>query len=300
MYFASGKQILRLVADAPAIGIADVIDNETASAMAAAFNLSLAPPEQPVGSFSFIDEALVTLSPAFHGELVAYDLFRQRLDVAIEALEQLDEVKKSLFYGRDNKIAPTLGYLGTAHVPHLMATASHDELTMREATDFIHGAIGYATEAGEMLEALRSAIDGEPVDGVNVMEEAGDGKWYLAILARVFGYAWGAEERRVIAKLRKRFPDNFTEFDANNRNLAAERVVLEGNGQLNEGRLDPVVDNSADSYMRPDETSQEYARRISLPRDIAEQSLPVHHRTRRMEGERNQDGNALEAQKPGN
>ena len=105
--------------------------------------------------------------------------------------------------------------------------ADRTDLERQQAIDYIHGVIGIATEAGELLEGLRDVLRGKSMDAVKVEEEVGDAKWYMAILARTFGFLWGNDERKNIAKLRARFPDKFTEYDANNRNLAVEREILE-------------------------------------------------------------------------
>ena len=85
-----------------------------------------------------------------------------------------------------------------------------------------------ATEAGELLEALHAtAYRGETFDVANAGEEIGDGFWYDALLARACGLTFDGIQRTNIAKLRHRFPDHFTEYDANNRDLFGERRILE-------------------------------------------------------------------------
>lgn len=91
----------------------------------------------------------------------------------------------------------------------------------------IHAIIGKATEAGELLEALSAAAEGEAFDAVNALEEVGDGFWYDALLLRAIGSNFGEAQSVNIAKLRRRFPNAFTEFDANNRDLFEERKILE-------------------------------------------------------------------------
>lgn len=65
------------------------------------------------------------------------------------------------------------------------------------------------------------------IDQVHLLEETGDLEWYLAI-----AYRWLArlpeDARKVnIAKLQKRFPGKFSDFDAVNRDLVTERLTLE-------------------------------------------------------------------------
>ena len=202
-------------------------------------------------AFDYAAEAFLTVSPQYHGELVGKTNYILALNDAIDALQRLDRVKKALFYGRDAGIAGDGVTL--ADMPNRITDNS--DLTREEAEFYIHGVIGVATEAGELLENLRDAISGKGFDRTNIGEEVGDAKWYMALLARVGRFKWGDDEMANIAKLRMRFPDRFTEHDANNRQLAAER-------------------------------------------DLLEHHLPIGHRTAKMEGERNLDGDAIEAQRP--
>ena len=92
----------------------------------------------------------------------------------------------------------------------------------------LHAAIGCVTESGELLDALKKQIFyGRNLDLTNVKEEAGDLLWYLAILFDELDTDFETEMSRVIAKLKNRFPEKFTEDDAFNRDLATERSTLE-------------------------------------------------------------------------
>jgi hypothetical protein len=191
--------------------------------------------------FDYVAEAHVTLSPEFHADRVSWAAFRKAVNDAIDALNALDKVKKSLFYGRDNNLSAE-GLAGCEDLPRRIVYASARSLTGggtevindQTAIDFVHGVIGAATETGEMLELLRNTYNGHTFDRTNLKEEVGDAKWYLAILASVGGFMWGDDEQVNIAKLRARFPDKFTEYDANNRRLAAERAILEGDDAANQ------------------------------------------------------------------
>jgi NTP pyrophosphatase (non-canonical NTP hydrolase) len=93
----------------------------------------------------------------------------------------------------------------------------------------LHGALGISTEAGEILDAVKKSIFyGKPFDLVNLQEEIGDCFWYLAILAKEAGMSFEDIMAQNIAKLKARYPEMFTEEKALNRNLVAERSVLEG------------------------------------------------------------------------
>jgi NTP pyrophosphatase (non-canonical NTP hydrolase) len=216
-YTSCGKEIL-----VSNVHFGEACSEDDANAVVEALNTMENKPDK----FDYVAEANVTLSNQFHGELVPLFSFGHTLDAAIAALSGLDIVKKSLFYGRPNNlsISPTDNYCEL--LPHKIAVNS-DTMTVVDAEKVIHGIIGLATEAGELLELLRDTLNGMPLDLTNLKEEVGDGKWYMAILARAAGFVWGDDERSNIAKLRARFPNAFTEYDANNRNLDSERKILE-------------------------------------------------------------------------
>jgi len=174
------------------------------------------------GGFDYVAEALVTLSPSWHGDKVAKYHFIMAINNAIEAAQALDKIKKTLFYGRDNGLAALDGEPACKTVPLMLG-----DTEAAKATNLIHAILGIVTEAGEMLEALTDAIElGKPLDEVNAKEETGDLFWYCAILANECGFTFDEAQRVNIAKLRARFPDRFSEFDANNRNLDGERAIL--------------------------------------------------------------------------
>lgn len=180
----------------------------------------------------YIAEAHVTLSPSFHGAKVSKEHFAAVISDAIDALAALDSIKKALFYGRQD-------------VSEYNARAKYEEFAMQNCAELdisslsaegdafsginmLHAIVGIATEAGELLEAMREALFGsQEIDSINIAEEIGDIFWYQAIALRCIGSTFEAEQRRNINKLRWRFPEKFTEFDANNRNLLSERDVLE-------------------------------------------------------------------------
>jgi NTP pyrophosphatase (non-canonical NTP hydrolase) len=113
-------------------------------------------------------------------------------------------------------------------------TPAHQRITP-EMTQLLHGAIGISTEAGEILDAFKKSIYyGKPLDKVNVMEEVGDVMWYCALILREIGYSFEDVAQININKLRARFGDKFSEFDAQNRDLARERSILEA-------KNDPII-----------------------------------------------------------
>ena len=178
--------------------------------------------------FDYVAEAHLTASPHFYGDRVPLAHFAAVLQDAIDALSALDRIKKTLFYGRD--LGPlALGVRDVsqncAKLPDWISDVPEED---EKARNIIHAIIGKATEAGELLERLhKTAVHGEPFDVANAGEEVGDGFWYDALLACACGLTFDGIQRTNIAKLRHRFPERFTEYDANNRDLFGERRILE-------------------------------------------------------------------------
>lgn len=180
--------------------------------------------EQQPKSFDYIAEANVTASNAFHGDKVALHYFEGVLDKAINALEQLDQIKKALFYGRE---VPGVEYGEVVQGCQRLPLAFDNENSQRGEL-LLHSIIGLATEAGELLELARDVVfKQQPFDDINFIEEIGDGFWYAAIGLNQVRATFGDVQHRNIAKLRHRFPNKFSEYDANNRDLFGERQILE-------------------------------------------------------------------------
>jgi len=93
-----------------------------------------------------------------------------------------------------------------------------------------HGIIGKFTEATELIEAMYQAMfEGKNLDSVNVAEEIGDDAWYTAILVDALNINWTGIFEKNIEKLKKRYNDKFSVEKAINRDLEAEREILEKN-----------------------------------------------------------------------
>jgi hypothetical protein len=180
--------------------------------------------------FDYMAEANATASNQFHGGKVPLSYFQGVVANAILALKLLDGIKKTLFYGRE-----LVGTTGESIPFHLNGQDLCDSLPKRLGVDdeakaelIIHAIVGKATECGELLELLRDVLFNDALfDDVHFIEEIGDGQWYDAIGLKAIDATIDECQRRNIAKLRRRFPDKFTEYDANNRDLFAERKALE-------------------------------------------------------------------------
>lgn len=180
-----------------------------------------------VSHFDYIAQAHVTASSSFYGSRVPFEHMKKVLGDAIRALNELDKIKKALFYGKPLGVPESQD--NCAALPIWIANNCKDEENER-AANIIHGIIGAATETGELLELLfATVIEGKPFDSVNLDEETGDAFWYFALLAKASGFTFEDAQRKNIAKLRMRYGEKFSEFDALNRNLIAERSILETN-----------------------------------------------------------------------
>lgn len=94
----------------------------------------------------------------------------------------------------------------------------------------LHAALGMQTEAAEFSDAIKKSLFyGKPLDVVNLKEELGDLFWYVAIAIDELDTTIDAEMGRVINKLKLRYPEKFTSSNAINRDLEAERALLEKN-----------------------------------------------------------------------
>lgn len=97
-----------------------------------------------------------------------------------------------------------------------------------EVVELTHGAIGIATESGEILDIIKKhTYYGKPIDKVNLAEEVGDVLWYCALILRNLGMTFEEAAQMNVNKLRKRFPEKFNETEAVNRDLSEEREQLE-------------------------------------------------------------------------
>lgn len=175
---------------------------------------------------NFIPQALVTESKDF--EVIRQRLSQQLTIEAVFALYQSsvqitpweDNLKKHVFYGDDLK-----DFIQVHNFSDDVVARLQDIAVIR----LFHSILGLLTEVRELEQALFDHVfNGKPLDLINIQEEFGDTMWYQALGLDAIGQdSFSRTMRLVIRKLRTRYKDKFTEFDAMNRNLKTERSVLE-------------------------------------------------------------------------
>ncbi len=92
----------------------------------------------------------------------------------------------------------------------------------------IHAALGMQTESAEFTDAIKKSLFyGKPIDTTNLKEELGDLMWYMAIAMDELGTNFESEATRVVNKLKVRYPAKFNVINAEERDLIAERAILD-------------------------------------------------------------------------
>lgn len=157
------------------------------------------------------------------------------LGVIVAASAAIDTAKRAIFYGKPldkEKIYTELAILSVKSID--LSNLIEDGETSAQGDEhhtpnlrLLHAALGIFGEAGELAEALVKQMHTGELDMVNVSEELGDVDWYKQIGHDETGVSEVDVRAKIIAKLMKRYPDKFDSEAAVNRDLAAERAVLE-------------------------------------------------------------------------
>jgi NTP pyrophosphatase (non-canonical NTP hydrolase) len=167
---------------------------------------------------TYLEASARTASAQFHDDKVTPAMIEMALAQAVETGNMLDAIKKGIYYGKS---------LPEDH-PTLEVHAEKSAINPRAIDqDILHAALGVYTEATEMLEAILEAMKGNGFDKVNAAEELGDAEWYMAMMYRALGETPENVKSVNIEKLRHRYPDKFTSFNAIDRDLDTERNILE-------------------------------------------------------------------------
>lgn len=78
--------------------------------------------------------------------------------------------------------------------------------------DLVHAALGVAGEAGEFCDAIkRFTVYGKELDRENAIEELGDLLWFVALGCNALDVTMQEAAQRNIDKLKKRYPERYTD-----------------------------------------------------------------------------------------
>lgn len=104
----------------------------------------------------------------------------------------------------------------------------------------LHGAIGLATEAGELQDQVKKHIFyGRRLDKANILEECADSLWYLVLILDSAGFTLEQAMNTLIPKLEERYAKKvFSAQEAITRNLEAERSILEAHATGNQSQIE--------------------------------------------------------------
>ena len=109
-----------------------------------------------------------------------------------------------------------------------ISDAVMSRLANPDVVDLLHSAMGLATEAGELLDMLKKHIfAGKPLDIVNAKEELSDSLWYIAKGIDSVRSTMDDILSLNINKLKLRYPEKFQEKLSHERDVSAERDLLE-------------------------------------------------------------------------
>jgi NTP pyrophosphatase (non-canonical NTP hydrolase) len=150
------------------------------------------------------------------------------LQISIATGNLLDQIKKNVFYNkpfddqeRAKHIASIIEAMDSKSL--FIDNPEDDKKVMHVNTRIFHAIIGITTESTELLENLVS----EKFDVINMLEEAGDLGWYLSVMFDEVDTNFEVVMTTIIEKLKLRYPNKFKSEDAINRNIDAERKILE-------------------------------------------------------------------------
>jgi len=148
------------------------------------------------------------------------------LKLVVLAAKQLDVFKKAIFYGNPDcksilkEGEEVLRELSIRYIHHFGETKS---VTNIEVIDGIeqqkmkHVIYGLITETAECVEVM---LESENISSINhgkMQEELGDLLWYIALYCSYQEISFADLFEMNADKLMNRFPDGFTQEDANNR-----------------------------------------------------------------------------------
>lgn len=179
----------------------------------------------------YLEDSARTASDAFHSLNVPGQSAFQVLANVYAAGNTADVCKRGLYYGTDHAKLQSRVMDQVKSLSLLMAEIQEQDDKLHPGLmdpNLLHGVLGIASEVGELAEQLvNKALKREEVDLVNISEEIGDVLWYCAMILRTCGKSFEDVAEQNIAKLKARYPEKFTQIEAENRDLENERKVLE-------------------------------------------------------------------------
>lgn len=102
------------------------------------------------------------------------------------------------------------------------------ELKSPHGDKLMQSGVGMATEVGEYLDQIKKHVfQDRELDVVNLKEELGDILFYLELGCQTLGISLYKVMEANISKLRSRYPQGFNTNKSKERNIEAERKLLE-------------------------------------------------------------------------
>lgn len=90
--------------------------------------------------------------------------------------------------------------------------------TKSKSDKLMNGLLGLNGEAGEAIDVLKKYYyQGHELDRDKLKDECGDVLWYLAEIAEGLGISINDIANHNVEKLKKRYPDGFSESKSRNR-----------------------------------------------------------------------------------
>lgn len=132
-------------------------------------------------------------STRFHSDLVEPHVMLLAMSTMLVVGKALDHIRKALFYGKKHE-----ALTGNWH---------RSPNPFENTPDELHAVLGLTTESIELIERkLAGGLTKE-----DVLDEGGDVLWFLTLLFKTHGLSFSEVMEYNIEKLRKRYPEGFTQ-----------------------------------------------------------------------------------------
>lgn len=93
-----------------------------------------------------------------------------------------------------------------------------ENIMVQDVGGIINASLGLSGEVGELNDMIKKSIfHGHSLDIGEVQKEIGDICWYIAMMCESFGLSMDQVMQQNIEKLKKRYPDGFSEQASRNR-----------------------------------------------------------------------------------